>query len=43
MNPARSFGPAAVTNDWTSHYVYWAGPAIGCVIAGLAYRFIFSA
>jgi len=31
VNPARSFGPALVTNDWTNFWIYIAGPAIGAV------------
>lgn len=33
MNPARSLGPALVLGDWTSWWVYLAGPLIGAVVA----------
>jgi aquaporin Z len=33
MNPARSFGPAAVGADFSSYWVYVAGPLFGAALA----------
>ena len=41
MNPARWFGPAAVTGAWDNSFVWIIGPLIGAAIAALAYRYLF--
>jgi aquaporin Z len=33
MNPARTFGPDLIGNDWTGYWVYVVGPLIGAVVA----------
>ncbi|KAJ4961808.1 hypothetical protein NE237_021718 [Protea cynaroides] len=40
MNPARAFGPALVGGRWKNHWIYWVGPLIGAVIAGLLYEYV---
>jgi MIP family channel proteins len=37
MNPARSFGPAAVMNIWKDYWIYWLGPLAGSITASLIY------
>jgi aquaporin-4 len=41
VNPARTFGPALISGYWDYHWIYWAGPIIGAVIAGLIMNYIF--
>ncbi len=41
MNPARWFGPAAVTLNWENSYVWIVGPLVGAGIAALMYRYLF--
>lgn len=38
MNPARSFGPAVTANVWDAHWVYWAAPVAGALLAALVYE-----
>ncbi len=41
LNPARSFGPAAVTHSFPpEHWIYWVGPIIGALIAVIFYHLL---
>jgi aquaporin Z len=40
VNPARAFGPALVAGDWVAHVVYWVGPLLGGVVAGLLWEYV---
>ncbi|KAM8838548.1 aquaporin-1-like [Synchiropus picturatus] len=42
INPARTFGPALILNDFKDHWVYWVGPMCGGVGAALMYDFLLS-
>jgi MIP family channel proteins len=41
MNPARSFGPAIVTQHFEGQAAYWIGPLIGGMAAALLYEGLF--
>ncbi|KAF6175415.1 hypothetical protein GIB67_036506 [Kingdonia uniflora] len=38
MNPACSFGSAVVSGNFKNHGVYWVGPLIGALVAGILYE-----
>ena len=35
-NPARSFGPAVISGEWSSFWIYIVGPVTGALLASLA-------
>jgi aquaporin TIP len=40
VNPARSFGPALVDNDWTNFWIYIVGPAVGALIVAFFWEYV---
>ncbi len=43
MNPARWFGTAIPAGYFDNWYVYWIGPLLGAIVAGLTIRYAFEA
>ena len=41
MNPARTFGPALISGFWEFHWLYWAAPIVGGIIAAVAMNYVF--
>jgi aquaporin TIP len=39
MNPARWFGPAVASGEFSDWYVWWIGPLLGAAVAALIYRY----
>lgn len=40
LNPARSFGPALITWEFSYHWIYWIAPIAGGLIAAGVYRIL---
>ena len=40
VNPARTFGPALIGNEWTGIWIYFVAPPLGAVLAWLVYRVV---
>lgn len=41
VNPARTFGPALISGFWEFHWLYWAAPILGGIVAGLVMNHVF--
>ena len=41
VNPARTFGPALISGFWEFHWLYWAAPILGGIIAGLIMNYVY--
>lgn len=41
LNPARTLGPAVIMGNFTDIWLYFAGPIVGAVAAGLLYKAVF--
>ena len=41
INPARSFGTAAIANFWTDQWLFWVAPITGSIIACISYELFF--
>ena len=40
LNPARWFGPAIISGDWSNAWLYILAPTVGALFAGLTYQVI---
>ncbi|MFI5122143.1 MAG: MIP family channel protein [Vicinamibacteria bacterium] len=40
MNPARSFGPALASGQWTDFWIYIVGPVAGAALGAAAYQLV---
>lgn len=42
LNPARAFGPAVASGHCANHWIYWAGPIAGGIVASILNQSVFS-
>lgn len=42
VNPARTFGPALISGFWDHHWIYWAGPIVGALVAAFVMNYVFA-
>ncbi len=40
VNPARTFGPALIGNEWTGIWIYFVAPLLGAVLAWIVHRVV---
>jgi aquaporin Z len=40
LNPARAFGPALLSGNWTAHWVMWLGPVLGASLGAFAAQWL---
>jgi len=40
MNPARSFGPALASGEWSDFWIYLVGPLLGATLGAFAYQLV---
>jgi aquaporin NIP len=40
MNPARSFGPALASGEWSDLWIYFIGPLLGASLGAIAYELV---
>jgi aquaporin Z len=41
INPARTFGPALVENEWSDAWIYYVGPFVGGAVAAFLYTVLY--
>ena len=41
VNPARTLGPALISGFWEFHWMYWAAPLVGGIIAVFIMKYIY--